>query len=1163
MKEYKIQDYNWVEKQEQGNEDEVYLKLKKIEKIELENIFISLKDNFEKYNFQKENLEFKLDQNLVQNIIETENSKAIIKKNIINEIQIIKSNENKYKIDHLTILIVGKRNIGKNSLIKYMLKLDDSDLKKVPKKDFRAYQSDSIPYLRLIKYKGIGYGELNDVERIKKKTLEYIKEQTKKTNYNDFIHCIWYIIKGQRAEDGEIKYLKELKKAYINVHIPLVIIYLNEYGDGKIKKMEESLKDLNVNFVNVIAKNIPRPDGKIEKVKGEKQLLNLTLNKCNEVLKGGMPKIMMENISNEINKKMKRNIQEKTKKITGLIEEKFMKEFNYVYKDNAFIDYILNLLGRNLTIFYDKQISNKSLNMILNSSVVKNVENFMKNVKKKTEELISNKVVSQAKNFLDLQVITERENNKSIRESYKRSLNGFINTNEFFLKQNFYYITQKYIIYILIINFCKDYFTEFQKKFNEIVENLMNSKGDDSEINIHIEDCFSSKLKIFGEKMNFQFNYDNFRKIDINSSFEIISNLKTDDEILLIVDEKKINSFNFELETYNAPLEENSYIHEDINLSNIFETMKFKSDWKYLTVDSIDSLNIFMKTFNYQDIYFNLKKSIYSGDNTLNSLKKYEENKLKSYFNQSIINFLNNIDKDFNFHFENYFENIKNLVKNIFENEKLSSVLEKKLDGEFAKIKKDKSITKIEYFTILVTGLCGAGKSSLINTVLKKYLAKEGMGRITTLSPSLYENQKVPYFRLIDTRGIEINKKYGVDQIFKCIKDIINDPSEIYKYQDEIQSNVLNKISLNSYNDNIQCIWYCVHKKSLEKEEIDFIKGLREGSDQNKLPIIVVYTYTTDLGEAELMEENVKKNFGDIPYLHILAKDEGDLKSYGLDKLIDITIKSCQKATRGQIFKNIKQITMDNIINIFKIKNSDIITRVHNEIVSFFINNYKNVLEKINFKKFAFRLLGLIFIGYLKLENELKSIEDLTEQSYNEFFSTNISGWMDDFIKYYEKITNQYIDPIKEEEAINFLDKQAKKEKKHGNLAIKDKCKKIEFIGIIENYLKNNFYYLGQKIYIYQFLMEVGELFSEKVRDEVNSYVNNILNNNTKIEHWFEDIYREKIENLKELIQNYYDKEGYCWENSIENRLSEEKLQDSCNEKAENLYESIGSDSVF
>ena len=114
------------------------------------------------------------------------------------------------------------------------------------------------------------------------KAVEYIKEQTKKTNYNDFIHCIWYIIKGQRAEDGEIKYLKELKKAYINVHIPLVIIYLNEYGDGKIKKMEESLKDLNVNFEKVIAENIKRPEAKTDKARGEKKLLSLALNKCNE-----------------------------------------------------------------------------------------------------------------------------------------------------------------------------------------------------------------------------------------------------------------------------------------------------------------------------------------------------------------------------------------------------------------------------------------------------------------------------------------------------------------------------------------------------------------------------------------------------------------------------------------------------------------------------------------------------------------------------------------------------------------------------------------------------------------------------------------------------------------------------------------------------------------
>ena len=41
-----------------------------------------------------------------------------------------------------------KKKYGKKSLIKY-------DLKKVSKKDFRSYQNDTIPYLRLIKYKGI------------------------------------------------------------------------------------------------------------------------------------------------------------------------------------------------------------------------------------------------------------------------------------------------------------------------------------------------------------------------------------------------------------------------------------------------------------------------------------------------------------------------------------------------------------------------------------------------------------------------------------------------------------------------------------------------------------------------------------------------------------------------------------------------------------------------------------------------------------------------------------------------------------------------------------------------------------------------------------------------------------------------------------------------
>ena len=94
----------------------------------------------------------------------------------------------------------------------------------------------------MILYLYIRYGELNDVKKIKEQTLEYIKEQRKKTNYNDFINCIWCVIKVQREEDGDIEYLKELKGAYINVHTPTTIIYLNEYGNGKLKKWKKVLK---------------------------------------------------------------------------------------------------------------------------------------------------------------------------------------------------------------------------------------------------------------------------------------------------------------------------------------------------------------------------------------------------------------------------------------------------------------------------------------------------------------------------------------------------------------------------------------------------------------------------------------------------------------------------------------------------------------------------------------------------------------------------------------------------------------------------------------------------------------------------------------------------------------------------------------------------------
>ena len=61
----------------------------------------------------------------------------------------------------------------------------------------------------------------------------------------------------------------------------------------------EIKKQFDVDFINVISKviNMPKNSGKVNP-KGEKELMNLTLDKCKEALQGFMPKVMMKNISN-------------------------------------------------------------------------------------------------------------------------------------------------------------------------------------------------------------------------------------------------------------------------------------------------------------------------------------------------------------------------------------------------------------------------------------------------------------------------------------------------------------------------------------------------------------------------------------------------------------------------------------------------------------------------------------------------------------------------------------------------------------------------------------------------------------------------------------------------------------------------------------------------
>ena len=1133
MEENEIQD-DFYEKNDEENDDKLYLELKRDEKKELKKIFDNLKKNYGKNIFQKEKLNLTLDKKLISSFIEIENSKQIIRKKIIKEIEIIENDKEKYKIDHLTTLVVGKGGIDKKSLIKYMLKLDSLEMNNSEKKDFVVFESKKVPYLRLIKYRPIGYGDNDSAEVITKETVEYIKKQSKENTYNNFVHCIWYCCKGNRLEDLEIEYLKQLRMAYLEVQIPVILINLNNIEKESIEKWKKAIqkeidnKVLDVDYLTIITKRITEDFTKIiHEPEGEEKLLNLTLNKCNAALQGEMQKIMMKNISNDIETTMEDKIEESIHEIKETIQKEFVNEFKKVKNDNELINYILSILGRNLKIFYGKKISNKSLNIIFNSEIINNTINFIKFYKKNVKKIISKEIVIKAKEFLDLQAYLEKKNNENIKIKNKRTLNGFIKTNEIFLKRNFYYISQKYIIYIFIKFFCNDYFETFQKNLISLANNLINSEKD-SDISIYIQDCFSSKLKRFGEKMNFDFKFDNYIKPQ-NDSLIGKNNGSNKDEQLLTYDID--DSLNYDINDDEEIIKDNEDIVEIGNEINIFENYELKGDWKYLTEVLINNLNIFMQKIIYQDKYFNLSR--FNLINTpLNFLKNYEENKLKSFFNNNIITFIGNVLDKFINNYKNIIENMDKVIKNIFVNEKLSSIQARKIEKEFERMKNDINICKIGYFTILISGKTGVGKSTLINALLKKYLAKEGDDiHVETINPHKYANKKVPFLNLIDTRGIELDKINGVQEILKVIQKIIEDPSQLYYNSPE--NPLLNNNKELTYNDQIQCVWYCVRNKYLDEEEKKFINELIKKNGQNKLPIIIVFTHSTIKEDANSIENQVKIEFPNIPFVRTRARVEENKTSYGLDELIEKTIELCKGANQGRIFKEIKQKLNHQMINVFQNKNSEIKNNANNEIIKTFIKEFDKVLlNQEEFKNYIFKLFKIIFIGYLKLNLGLNNnIKNFTEKSYNNFFESNLSKYIVDFFQYYQIISTEIINTTKEEKAIEFLNEQVKNEKKcNKNIEANDKCTKNGFIDIIKNFLEYNFYYTAQKIFIYRVLVDCMEKFSEKVEIKVNSEIEHILNTHQDIHHWFEDIYKKKIENLEETINKFYKKNGYNYD---------------------------------
>ena len=171
-----------------------------------------------------------------------------------------------------------------------------------------------------------------------------VENKLNSNNPDEFINCIWYCISGNRFQDDESDFIKEIMKLYSSSYLPIIIVFLQTGEDAsdnlknEIIKIFKEAKEENLlkqaKFCRIISEDICDRKKVIFEATGFKELLNLTKNG----IKNSVESALYENIK----KRIKNSSFEFTGVINKSIDEVFEDDVEYLSKQKKLLDKILN-----------------------------------------------------------------------------------------------------------------------------------------------------------------------------------------------------------------------------------------------------------------------------------------------------------------------------------------------------------------------------------------------------------------------------------------------------------------------------------------------------------------------------------------------------------------------------------------------------------------------------------------------------------------------------------------------------------------------------------------------------------------------------------------------------------------------------------------------------